>query len=106
VEVFSWEWLRRRGKDGGLLVEPGRRVVGGALVGVQVEAFPGLGKNGSEVAPETCTRGDRGVRRSAPGKNTATRRKNLTVGSSSKKPANAEEVEGYGDPSREAARAL
>jgi hypothetical protein len=92
----------------------GRWVVGGARTagcwwsarGVQVEAFPGLGKNGGEVAPETCTRGDRGVRRSAPGKNTATRRKNLTVGSSSKKPANAEDVEGYGDPSREAARAL
>jgi hypothetical protein len=35
--------------------------------------------------------------------NVATQRKNLTVGSSSKKPVNFKEVEGYDDPSREVA---
>jgi hypothetical protein len=35
--------------------------------------------------------------------NAATQHKNLTVGSSSKKPVNFKEIEGYGDPNREVA---
>jgi hypothetical protein len=50
-----------RRKSGGVLtrvaqkVEQGRQVLRGALVGDQVEAFPSLGENGGEVAPETFT---------------------------------------------------
>jgi hypothetical protein len=87
-------------------VEQGRQVLGGALVGDQVEAFPSLGENGGEVAPETFTWGDRSVRWSALRKNAVMWRKNLTIRSSSKKSVNSEEVEGYEDPSRETAWAL
>jgi hypothetical protein len=46
------------------------------------------------------------VRWPVPGKNVVTWCKNLIIRSSSKKPANTEEVEGYDDPTREVAQTL